>query len=176
MIARALVLLPMLLILSCGSTPPPPAKGPPPQPWTGTWTRLDGLAVPKGKKVTLNQSCTRSAEYWIIEQKGNSILLEYHPAELTADTRLTLVHRKIEKAKGERRKSFVRLDGQSGVEGLGPRGDEPQNRRLNGFPVTYELDWDPKTDHLAGTRNGSPVRFVRADLAPVDHAPCQPVP
>lgn len=87
---------------------------------------------------------------------------------------MTLVHRKTEKARGERRKSFVRLDGQTGTEQTGnlQAGSSIDNARK--FPVTYELEWDPKTDHLAGTRNGAPVRFIRAELAPVNQSDCKP--
>jgi hypothetical protein len=174
--ARVFALWPLLLVLSCASNPPPPAKEPPQISWSGTWIRLDGLAVPKEKKVSLQDSCMRSAEHWTIEQKDNSVLLDYHAGELTAEARMTLVSRKIEKAKGERRKSFVRLDGESGVHEAGPNSEEALNRRSKRFPVMYELEWDPKTEHLSGTRNGTPVRFVRAEVLPADKRNCPPAP
>lgn len=176
MIARALVLLPMLLVLSCGSNPPPPAKGPPPQPWTGTWTLLHGLAIPPEKKLTLNQSCTQSADYWTIEEKDNVIFLEFHEGHTASGVAFAVETQKVEKARGQRRGNFVHLDGRMDNEVINPHGQRLPSRQPGKFPVTYELDWDPKTDHLAGTRNGSPVRFVRAELAQVDYGKCQPVP
>lgn len=118
----------------------------------------------------------RSVEYWTIVQDGNSVLLDYHAAELASEARMTFVHRKIEKARGQRRQTFVRLDGESGVDEIGPQGDTTLNRRPTRFPLMYELEWDPKTDHLFGTRNGAPVRFVRTELLPVDKQRCPPPP
>lgn len=140
------------------------------------WTRVEGLAIPPEKKLTLKQSCTQSADYWTIEEKNNVVSLEFHEGRTESGVAFAVETRKIEKSRGQRRGNFVHLDGLLDNEVIRHDDQRLPSRQPGKFPITYDLDWDPKTDHLAGTRNGSPVRFVRAELAPVDRSQCRPVP
>jgi hypothetical protein len=119
------------------------------------------------------RSCEKSSEYWTIDQTKSQITMELHEATVVTGVKLAVERHKIEKARGPLRKSFARLDGETGVEEIVEGG---ARRRSPKFPVTYELQYDPQTEHLAGTRNGTPVRFIRADLQEVDRSQCKKVP
>lgn len=101
-------------------------------------------------------------------------MLEMHDATQDAGIHMAVDRVKIEKARGPLNKSFARLEGEFGTIEVAngvPVDKQPKGRR---FPVTYELEWDRKTEHLAGTRNGSPVRFIRAELQAMDRSQCKP--
>ncbi|MBK9261237.1 MAG: hypothetical protein IPM54_15705 [Polyangiaceae bacterium] len=173
-LARTWFLVCLPCFLSCSGQSNAPAKTPPQPSWTGTWALVPGLAVSPDKRIVLPRTCERSPEYWTIDQSKSQITLELHESVVASGVKMAVERRKIERAEGQLRGSFVHLDGETGTEVV--RHDEPNKNRPATFPVTYELEYDPKTEHLAGTRNGAPVRFIRAELAPVDYTRCKPVP
>lgn len=124
--------------------------------------------------MLLPRTCNDSPEYWTIEQKNSTIAIEFHDSSHTAGIEMAVERTKFEKAKGPLNKNFARLEGEFGSVERGVSSEKQGSGRK--FPVTYELEYDPKTEHLAGTRNGAPVRFIRADFQPVDLSRCQPVP
>lgn len=126
--------------------------------------------------MVLPQSCEHRPEYWTIDQTKSQITLELHESSVASGVKMAVERRKIEKARGQLRGSFVHLDGETGTIEVPEQGKPPGKSRAAKFPVTYELQYDPKTEHLAGTRNGAPVRFIRAELAPVNYSDCDPVP
>lgn len=169
--ASLLLLLPSILSCSSGESNTRP-KGPPPPSWTGTWTKLDGLAIPPEKRLSLRHACQETPEYWTIEEKDHTVTLELHDATHNVGVKMAVERMRVEKARGPLHKSFAKLEGKFGsVERTENIKMDAIERSLR-FPVTYELEYDPKTEHLAGTRNGSPVRFIRADFQEVDRSKC----
>ncbi|HRI71289.1 MAG TPA: hypothetical protein PK156_43950 [Polyangium sp.] len=170
------LVLPTLVACSSGQSKAPPPKSASSPSWTGTWTQLEGLAIPPEKRFNVLQKCNQTAEYWTIEQKDSLVTLELHPAAYETGVKMAVERVRIEKARGSIHKSFARLEGQFGTEVRGNVVDEEKSQRGSKFPVTYELQWEPRTEHLSGTRNGSPVRFVRTEFQPIDFTQCPRIP
>lgn len=164
------------LMMACSSSQSngPRSDASPPQPWTGTWVKLDGLAVPREKQMRLVQTCSGWGEYWRIEQKDNKVLLELHDATQSAGVNMAVERTRTEWAKGTRNKSFAKLDGEFATVEIVQGDSSNLTRRGPRFPVTYELEWDAKTEHLFGTRNGAPIRFIRVELQSIDASQCPP--
>jgi hypothetical protein len=173
-LARAWLVLTLPCILSCSSGQSKLSANTSPQPsWTGTWSLVPGSAIPPEKGVVLPQNCEGSPEYWTIRQDNAQVLLEWHKARVASGAATNVVRVDFERARGQRRGVFASLDGAKGAEVIGyPDAPKPPAP----ISVTYELEYDPKTEHLAGTRNGAPVRFIRAELAPFNYSHCEPLP
>jgi hypothetical protein len=170
------LVLPCFMACSSGQSKTTSPKAPTSPSWTGTWTRLEGLAVPPEKRFHIIQKCNQRAEFWLIEQKGSVVLLELHEATSETGVQPAIERARIERARGTMNKSSARLEGKFGTEIRGRNVAEPSDRRGSTFPVTYELQWEPKTEHLSGTRNGSPVRFVRTEFQDAGFNQCQRIP
>jgi hypothetical protein len=175
---RIFALLPFLCALSCASQSAKSAANETPEVplWSGTWTRLDDSPVPQEKVVVIQQHCPDPTAYWKIEQDGNSITLEYHESPRTIGVATAVTTTKVETAHGARRKNVAHLEGHEEIKEFWHAGLKRPGDPRSPIQVTYELEWDPKTEHLIGTRNGDPVRFVRAELTPMNPAECPPVP
>ena len=102
-------------------------------------------------------------------------MLDLQEAKYEEGVEMDVQRVRVEQARGTIHKSFARLEGQFGTEIRGMAAD-PNTARGAKFPVTYELQWEPKTEHLSGTRNGSPVRFVRTDFQQPEFKKCQNIP
>ncbi len=157
---------------SSGQSNGPSSPTPEPRPWTGTWIKLDGLAVPPEKQMRLQQTCSGWGEYWKIEQKDKKVTLELHEATQSSGIEMAVERSRVEWAKGTLNKSFAKLDGELGTVEIVQGDSSNLARRGPRFPVTYELQWDAKTEHLSGTRNGSHVRFIRVELQSIDASRC----
>lgn len=122
--------------------------------------------------MRLRQTCSGWGEYWKIEQKDRKVTLELHDATQNAGINMAVERTHVEYAKGVLNKSFAKLDGELGTVEFVHGESSDFTRRGPRFPVTYELQWDAKTEHLSGTRNGSPVRFIRVELQSIDASRC----
>lgn len=205
LLARAWLVFMLPFILSCSpeqsqssaKAPPQPspqsatepsaqsAAEPPPEPsWAGTWSLVTGSAIPREKRIVLQQTCNSSPEHWTIRQDHAQITLEKHKARNGPHgPTVNTVRVDFERAQGQRRGFAAHLDGKAGTEVIGH--PEIKDRPAQST-MTFELEYDPKTEHLVGTRNGAPVRFIRAEIVSANSSrsssptsvarPCEPDP
>jgi hypothetical protein len=138
-----------------------------------TTADLTGVYIEAGEPAAVMppQRCDQSAEYWSIEQRGDSVQAEYRgPNNYRSGIRGRIRMRAYEFAVGKTRDGIVRLRGHyraaymdyGQTRALGPNTKVPPKQKL-----AYELTFDDKTHHLVGTRNGQPIR-----LAPLQSARC----